>query len=137
MPTSSEAPLSITCGFYNFFIQPKLLVRLTRLNVDCMVMETQSAAVKFLTISTLVYFDTISTHQVGKFYFSWHLRLYTFRLFLAFFSNYNDNSSFPGKAWIIISTSVHGNIHLIRFKLKRIVLCNISYNSAWSASILK
>ena len=127
MPKSSVASLLITCGFYNFFTQPKLPVWRTRLEGDCRVMETQSAAIKFSIISTLIYIETISTHPVGKFYFSWH-PLYTLSIyFLQFFPN--DNSSFTWKAWIIISTSElkTGKHSFNHIQTEEDTVCNICF----------
>lgn len=59
----------------------------TVLEDDCLIMEIQLAAIhiQFSLMSTIIYVETISTFQVGKFYSTWHPFLYISRFFLAFF----------------------------------------------------
>ena len=61
-------------------------------------MEIQLAVIhiQFTFISTLIYIETTSSSQVGKFYFTRHPFLYISRFSLARFFPNNDNSkAFP------------------------------------------
>ena len=83
----------------------------TVLEDDCLIMEVQLAAIhiQFSLMSTLIYVETISIFQVGKFYSTWHhLFLYILRFSLAFFFLNNGNSSaFPLERLNKISPSKH------------------------------
>ena len=67
-------PLQHTCEYRNLpFMQLFHTAKdlsATVLEDDCLIMETQLAAIhiQFSLMSTLIYVETISTFQVGKFY---------------------------------------------------------------------